>query len=76
MNPVTNQVLLRQDLTSESNESEADPLVGGFFIGDYIEVFASGDTVLVHYNANYVQTRLVGEGLPIPQQDNFLIRTP
>jgi hypothetical protein len=40
-------------LTSPSNESEADPVLGGFFIGDYIEAFAHNHRVLVHYNANY-----------------------
>ena len=64
----------RQRITSFSNESEADPLLGGFFIGDYIEVFAHRGTALVHYNANYTQLRLLGEGFPIPQQDNYLSR--
>ena len=27
---------------------------------------------LVHYNANYRQIRVLGEGLPVPQQDNYL----
>jgi hypothetical protein len=65
-------------LTSPSNESEADPLLGGFFIGDYIEVNAVGDRAWVHYNANYLSKKLLGpfgvEGIPVPQQDNFLVR--
>jgi hypothetical protein len=65
-------------LTSPSNESEADPILGGFFIGDYIEVGAVGDRAWVHYNANYLQKRLLGpfgvEGIPVAQQDNFLVR--
>ena len=66
-------------LTSPSNESEADPLLGGFFIGDYIEAFAHANRVWVHYNANYRKTVLLGplgaEGTPVNQQDNFLART-
>jgi hypothetical protein len=61
-------------VTRESNESEADPLLGGFFIGDYIEVAAHQRTVYVHFNANYRNVTVLGQGLPIPQQDNFLAR--
>jgi hypothetical protein len=65
-------------LTNSSNESEADPLLGGFFIGDYIEVFATGNRAWVAYNANYRSERLLGpfgvEGIPVPQQDNYLVR--
>ena len=28
----------------------------------------------VHYNANERHVALIGEGLPIPQQDNYLTR--
>lgn len=74
LSPQTDQVLGRQRLTPISNEPEADPLLGGFFIGDYFEVFASKDRALVHYNANYRQTRLLESGLPVAQQDNYLKR--
>ena len=69
---VTQRQRLRQRLTLLSNESEADPVLRGLFIGDYIEVFASKGSALVHYNANYRQVRLLGEGVPVPQQDNYL----
>ncbi len=72
------RVANRQRITSASNESEADPLLGGFFIGDYIEVFAHAGTAWVHYNANYRQTEVVPElfrGFPVNQQDNYLTRT-
>jgi hypothetical protein len=59
-------------LTSRSNETEADPLLGGFFIGDYIEVVRVRNTAWVHYNANYRQIQLLLEGLPVNQQDNYL----
>jgi hypothetical protein len=75
LNPATKAVAGRRRLTAVSNEPEADPLLGGTFIGDYIEVFAINGRAYVHYNANYRQIQLLGQGLPVPQQDNFLIRT-
>jgi hypothetical protein len=72
LNPRTLGVSQRQRLTALSNEPEADPVLGGSFIGDYIEVFALNNRALVHYNANYRQIRVLGEGLPVPQQDNYL----
>lgn len=74
LNPTTRAVARRQRLTAVSNESEADPLLGGSFIGDYIEVFARAGTAYVHYNANYRSLRLIGQGLAIPQQDNYLVK--
>jgi len=68
-------VASRQRLTRTSNEPEADPVVGGAFIGDYIEVNAFNNRVLVGYNANYRSERLLGEGFPVPQQDNYLARS-
>jgi hypothetical protein len=64
----------RQILTDPSNESEADPLLGGFFIGDYIEVAVDRRTAYVHYNANYRPQLFAGGGVPVPQQDNYLTR--
>jgi hypothetical protein len=74
LNPETLGVSQRQRLTSLSNEPESDPVLGGLFIGDYIEVFALRNQALVHYNANYRQIRVLGEGLPVPQQDNYVRR--
>jgi hypothetical protein len=74
VNPTTGQVTRRQRVTRPSNESEADGLLGGFFIGDYIEVFAHQGTALVHYNANYRKQPAIGEGFAINQQDNYLSR--
>jgi hypothetical protein len=62
----------RQRLTAPSNETEADPILGGVFIGDYIEVFAHHGVAWTHYNANYRSVPLLGEGTPLPQQDNYL----
>jgi hypothetical protein len=68
------RVLRRQFVTPTMNESEADPLLGGSFIGDYIEVVARNGTAWVHYNANYRHVKLLGEGFAVPQQDNYLAR--
>ncbi len=64
-----------QRLTQASNDPDADPLFLGSFIGDYIEVFAYDHTAWVHFNANYRDVPLLFEGVPVNQEDNFLIRT-
>jgi hypothetical protein len=74
LDPDTGNVTRRQRVTRPSNEPEADPLLGGFFIGDYIEVFAHHGRALVHYNANYAKVPTLGEGFPVAQQDNYLSR--
>ena len=70
----TGNVVNRQRVTRLSNETEADPLLGGFFIGDYFDVHLLKGTAYVHYNANYRHVRVLGEGFPIPQQDNYLTK--
>jgi hypothetical protein len=62
-------------LTPVSNDPDADPLFLGAFIGDYIEVFAYDRTAWVHFNANYRDVPLLGDGVPVNQEDNFLLRT-
>ena len=71
---VNGAVRARHRLTRLSNESEADPLLGGAFIGDYIEVYAQRNRALIGYNANYRSEQLLGEGFAVPQQDNYLAR--
>jgi hypothetical protein len=66
------EVTDRHRVTPTSNETEADPIVHGLFIGDYLQVIADSGRILVHYNGNYRSVRLVDEGTPIPQQDNYL----
>jgi len=68
-------VVNRQRVTPFSNDPDADPLLGGFFIGDYFDVHLLGGRAWVDFNANVHHMRILGTGLPIPQQDNFLIRT-
>jgi hypothetical protein len=67
-------VTKRQWVTRLSNESEADPFLGGSFIGDYIDVDRAQGVSFVVYNANYRKIEVLGEGFPIPQQDNYLTR--
>ena len=74
INPSTRLVRSRTRLTGLSNESEADPTLGGSFIGDYIEVTSLRGAVYLGYNANFRSIPFLGEGTPIPQQDNFLAR--
>lgn len=64
-----------QRLTATSNDPDADPLLGSAFIGDYIEVFAYNRTAWVGFNANYRQVPLLFDGLPVNQQDNYVLRT-
>jgi len=66
----------------QSNETEADPLLGGVFIGDYIEGVLIKDRYFVHYNANYRRLQVLGfagppfsNGFPVNQQDNYLAIT-
>jgi hypothetical protein len=72
VDPSTGAVTKRQRLTPVSNETDADPVLLGQFIGDYFEVFAQHGVAYVHYNANYRFVPLAGRGLPVPQQDNYL----
>ena len=69
-------VLHRTRVTPMSNETEADPILGSAFIGDYIQVDAVDGNAYVAYNANMHHVRLLGQGVPIPQQDNYLQRVP
>jgi len=64
----------RDRITAVSNDPETDAFLGGGFIGDYIQVAVSKRTAWVHYNANRRQIRVRDEGVPVPQQDNFLTR--
>jgi hypothetical protein len=67
-------VLKRQRLTNPSNDPQADTYLGGFFIGDYIEVTAQGGQALVGINANYRKERFgLDPGQPVAQQDNYLL---
>jgi hypothetical protein len=72
----TGAVLNRQRITPTSNEPESDPTLGSIFIGDYFEVFAHQGTAYVHTNANYRKRQFAAAGLPVPQQDNYLVRRP
>jgi hypothetical protein len=80
VNPLSGQPQGQKRLTTSSNETEADPLLGGLFIGDYFEGALYQNRFFVHYNANYRKVPLVfGAGqqpvIPVPQQDNYLTIT-
>jgi hypothetical protein len=83
INPLTGQSRGIKRLTSSSNETEADPVIGGFFIGDYIEGVLINNRYYVGANANYRKVPLLGGFLnepnqpviPLNQQDNYLYFT-
>jgi hypothetical protein len=83
INPRTGESRGLKRLTSSSNETEADPLLGGFFIGDYIEGVLIRNRFYVHTNANYRKVPLLGglanepnqPVIPVNQQDNYLFVT-
>jgi hypothetical protein len=83
INPLTGRSRGLKRLTSSSNETEADPLLGGFFIGDYIEGVLIKNRYYVHSNANYRKVPLLGgfaneepqPVIPVNQQDNYLYVT-
>jgi hypothetical protein len=74
VDPGSGTVVKRQRLTPVSNETEADVVLHGLFIGDYFEVFARRGVAYVHYNANYRLVRVLGLGIPVRQQDNYLTK--
>jgi hypothetical protein len=83
INPLTGKAQGNKRVTTSSNNTESDPLLGGFFIGDYFEAALYGNRFFVHYNANYRKVPLLGaffggaaEGNPaVNQQDNYLTIT-
>ncbi|MFN2545422.1 MAG: hypothetical protein ABR600_12770 [Actinomycetota bacterium] len=66
------KVVVRKRVTRVSNEPNADYLLGGVFIGDYIQVAAVGGRAFIAYNANFVPMPFLGGGAPEYQQDNYL----
>jgi hypothetical protein len=83
INPLTGESRGLKRVTVSANEPEADPLLGGLFIGDYIEAVLIKNRLYVHWNANYRKVPLLGgflneEGqpvIPLNQQDNYLTIT-
>jgi hypothetical protein len=63
-----------QRLTPVSNAPEADPFFLGIYVGNYIEVTARDDRVLVGFNASFRRLPYALDGgLPVPQQDNYVV---
>jgi hypothetical protein len=83
IDPRTGESRGHKRVTVSSNETEADPLLGGFFIGDYIEAVLIHNRLYVHWNANYRKVPLLfgllhpegQEAHPLNQQDNYLTVT-
>jgi hypothetical protein len=56
------------------NAPEADPLLLGVYLGNYIEVTARNDQALVAFNASFRRIPFALDGgLPIPQHDYYLV---
>jgi hypothetical protein len=75
VNANTSKVSKRQIVTTSSdmpNEPEADPLLQGIFIGDYIEVAAFNGTAYIGYNMNVRSVQFLFTGESVHQQDNYL----
>jgi hypothetical protein len=83
INPLTGQARGLKRLTTSSNETQADPFLGGFFIGDYMEGVLIKSRYYVHTNANYRKIPLLSGAANDPsqpviaqnQQDNYLYIT-
>ena len=83
INPSTGASRGIKRLTQSSNETEADPLLGGAFIGDYIEGVLIKNRFYVGSNENYRKVPLLGGFLntpdqpvfPVNQQDNYTFVT-
>jgi hypothetical protein len=83
VNPSTGQSRGIKRLTTSSNEPESDPLLGGVFIGDYLEAVLIKNRLYVGANENYRKVPLLGGFLnapdqpvfPVNQQDNYVFIT-
>jgi hypothetical protein len=83
INPLTGESRGIKRLTSSSNETESDPVLGGVFIGDYIEGVLIKNRFYVGSNANYRKVPLLGgffnapdqPVFPVNQQDNYTFVT-
>jgi len=59
-------------ISATSIEPDSDPLLGPNFIGDYWELHAVNGKAWAHYTSTQRLQQLLGEGVPVPQQDNVL----
>lgn len=81
LNQRSTDVTRRKIISRPPNDTGADPTLGDFFIGDYIEVFGHDGTAYTHYNANYLKKKLLdvfmesGTSPRVPQQDNYLTKS-
>lgn len=83
VDPLTGKARGLKRLTTSSNETEADPILGGVFIGDYIEAVLVKNKLWVGANENYRKVPLLGGYfnapdqpiIPVNQQDNYTFIT-
>jgi len=61
-------------VTSSPIEPDNDTLSGPFFSGDYFGLTAANGTAWAHYTSTQRLQQLLGQGVPVPQQDNVLTR--
>ena len=59
-------------ITAKVSEPDDDPLLGGLFFGDYIQVAARGNVAVIAFTANY----LLKGTPPTFNQDNFVAKLP
>jgi hypothetical protein len=62
-------------ITTTSDEPEADPLDDLYFpaIGDYQQVITATGTAYMHFTGHYTSMTFLGAGIPIPQEDTYLM---
>ncbi len=72
VDPQTGAVSPAIRVTPTSIEPDNDPTLGAFSIGSYWELVTSGGTTWAHYTSTQRLQRLLGQGVPVPQQDNVL----
>jgi hypothetical protein len=72
VNPATGAVGNPIRVTPTSIEPDSDSMLGPSFIGGYSQLNAVNGTAYAHYTSTQRLQRLLGQGIPIPQQDNVI----
>jgi hypothetical protein len=72
VNPATGAASPAIRVTAQSIEPDNDPFLGAQFIGSYWELAAYNGQAWAHYTSTQRLQRVLGQGIPIPQQDNVL----
>jgi hypothetical protein len=72
VNPATGVASAAIRVTAQSIEPDNDSYFGSSFIGNYWGLAAYNGHAWAHYTSTQRQQRILGQGVPIPQQDNVL----